>query len=98
MIAHKWRLGAALIETLAHHHNPAGCDDKSRDLVAIVSLANQITIELQIGEAGDCPNKNAMPARLQDTLGVEYDNLSEFQETISSEIDKARIFLEIVQK
>ena len=98
MIAHKWRLGAALIETLAHHHNPDGCDEKSRDLVAIVSLANQITIDLQIGEAGDCPQNNALPAMLKDTPGVAYNNLSEFQETISSEIDKARIFLEIVQK
>jgi len=98
MIAQKWRLGASLIETLAHHHNPDGCNDKSRDLVSIISLANHIAIELQIGEAGDCINKSSVPAQLQEKFGIENDDLSAFQETISTEIDKARIFLEIVQK
>ena len=98
MIARKWRLGDGLIETLAHHHNPDGCDDTNRELVSSVSIANQITIKMAIGEAGDCPNGESMPMQLQDTPGIASDNLAEFQETISTEIDKAKIFLEILQK
>lgn len=98
MIAQKWRLGATLIETLAYHHNPEGCNAKSRNLVSTVWLANQIVLELRIGEAGDCTYKPSMLVHLQDQFGIDNGNLSEFQETISGEIEKAQIFLEIVQK
>jgi putative nucleotidyltransferase with HDIG domain len=98
MIAQKWRLGATLIETLAYHHNPEGCNDKSRNLVSTVWLANQIALELSIGEAGDRAYKPSMLVHLQDRFGIDNGNLSEFQETISGEIEKAQIFLEIVQK
>ena len=98
MIARKWRLGDGLIETLAHHHNPDGCNETNRELVRSVSLANQITIKMAIGEAGDCANGEAVITQLQDTPGIASDNLTEFEETISSEIDKAKIFLEILQK
>jgi hypothetical protein len=66
--------------------------------VTTVAVANQITMELKIGEAGDCVNDGAMPVSLQDSIGVAHANLSEFNETIAGEIDKATIFLEIVQK
>jgi putative nucleotidyltransferase with HDIG domain len=98
MIAKKWRLGRALVETLAHHHNPDGCNEKNRDLVAMVSFANQITMTLELGEAGDCPNNSAIPTQLQENTGFFLDSLSEFHESISSEVEKARIFLEILQK
>ena len=99
MIAQKWRLGDGLIETLAHHHNPDGCNEVSRKLVTYVSLANQITLKMNIGEAGDChDNNDSLQTQLQDTVGDAYENLAEFQETISSEIERAKIFLEILQK
>ena len=97
MIAKKWRLGDRLIETLAHHHNPNGCHDDNRELVTSVSLANQITISMEIGEAGDYQNQNSQDIELQDLLGDAFDSLTEFEEIISSEIDRAKIFLEILQ-
>jgi putative nucleotidyltransferase with HDIG domain len=98
MIAQKWRLGAALIETLAYHHNPDGCSAESQNLVSTIRLANQIVIELEIGEAGDYAYEPSMLVDLQDQFGIDNGNLSKFQETISGEIEKAQIFLEIVQK
>jgi len=98
LIAKKWRLGVALIETLAHHHHPEACSEHNRDLVTTVAVANQITMELKIGDAGDCVNDRAMPVSLPDTMGVERADLSEFNEAITGEIDKAQIFLEIIQK
>lgn len=98
MIAKKWRLGESLIETLSNHHCPDDCTENSQELVSTVSLANQIAIELQIGAAGDCITDRAMLEQLTDKVGVDYGQLSDFHESVSGEIEKARIFLEIAQK
>ena len=44
MIARKWRLGDALVETLSNHHRPDDCAETSQELVSTVSLANQIAM------------------------------------------------------
>ena len=98
MIAKKWRLGESLVETLANHHHPDDCTENSQELVSTISLANQIAIELQIGTAGDCITDRAMLEQLTDKVGVDYGQLSDFHESVSGEIEKARIFLEIAQK
>jgi len=98
MIAKKWRLGESLVETLANHHHPDDSTENSQELVSTISLANQIAIELQIGTAGDCITDRAMLEELTDKLGVDYGQLSDFHESVSGEIEKARIFLEIAQK
>ena len=98
MIAKKWRLGESLVETLANHHHPDDCTENSQELVSTISLANQIAIELQIGAAGDCITDRAMLEQLTDKVGVDYGQLSDFHESVSGEIEKARIFLEIAQK
>ena len=98
MIAQKWRLGVSLVETLTHHHRIEDSTENCRDLVSIISLANQIAIELQIGTAGDRVTDRAMLDQLTDKVGVDYGKLSEFHESVAAEIEKASIFLEIVQK
>ena len=98
MIAQKWRLGVSLVETLTHHHHIEDSTENCRDLVSIISLANQIAIELKIGTAGDCVTDRAMLDQLTDKVGVDYGKLSEFHESVAAEIEKASIFLEIVQK
>ena len=98
MIAEKWRLGDSLVETMSNHHRPEDCTETSQELVSTVSLANQIAIELQIGTAGDCISDRAVLEQLTDKVGVDYGKLSDFQESVSGEIEKARIFLEIAQR
>jgi putative nucleotidyltransferase with HDIG domain len=98
MIARKWRLGESLIETMSNHHHPEACAEKSRELVSTISLANQITIELKIGTAGDCITDRAILELLTDEVGIDYGQLGGFEESVSGEIEKARIFLEIAQK
>lgn len=98
MIAQKWRLGDSLVEALTYHHHPEDSTENSRDLVSTISLANQIVIELKIGLAGDCITDSAMLERLTAKVGVDYGLLSDFHESVVGEIEKARIFLEIVQK
>ena len=98
MISQKWQLGVALVETMSYHHNPDDCTENSRDLVSTISLANQIVIELKIGTAGDCISDPAMLDLLTGKVGVDYGKLSDFHGSVSREIEKAKIFLEIVQK
>ena len=98
MIARRWRLGVSLVETMSHHHQPDDATENSRDLVSTIALANQIAIELNIGTAGDFTSDHAMLDLLTDKVGVDYSKLSDFRESISREIEKAKIFLEIVQK
>lgn len=98
MIARRWRLGVSLVETMSHHHQPDDATETSRDLVSTIALANQIAIELNIGTAGDFTSDRAMLDLLTDKVGVDYSKLSDFHELISREIEKAKIFLEIVQK
>lgn len=98
MIAQKWRLGVSLAETLAHHHRLDDATENCRDLVSIISLANQIVIELKIGTAGDYVTDRAMLDQLTDKVGVDYGKLSDFHESVSGEIEKATIFLDIAQR
>jgi len=98
MIARKWRLGVGLVETMLHHHQPDDATENSRDLVSTIALANQIAIELKIGTAGDFSSDRARLDLLTDNVGVDYRQLSDFNESITREIEKAKIFLEIVQR
>ena len=98
MIARKWQLGESMIETLSCHHIPKESTASSRDMVSTISLANQIVIDLKIGTAGDCITDSAMIEDLMGLAGVDTDQLIELQETVAEEIERAQIFLEIVQK
>jgi len=98
MIAQKWRLGVALVETLSHHHRLDDSTENCRDLVSIISLANQIVIELKIGTAGDYVTDRIMLDQLTDKVGVDYGKLSDLHESVSGEIEKASIFLDIARR
>jgi HD-like signal output (HDOD) protein len=98
MISQKWQLGVGLVETMSYHHNPDDCTENNRDLVSTIALANQIVIGLKIGTAGDRISDSAMLDLLTDKVGVDYGKLSDFHGLVFREIEKARIFLEIVQK
>jgi HD-like signal output (HDOD) protein len=97
MIAQKWRLGSALVEALSHHHDPDKCSENIRDFVYIVALANQFTNYLNIGSAGDTVTDNRLIDHLNSKVGVDWPKLRELGDTVVSEIEKARVFLEIAQ-
>jgi HD-like signal output (HDOD) protein len=97
MIANKWRLGTTLVETLSLHHDPNNCSEVEHDFVFIVSLANQFANYLSIGSAGDCFTDNKLIDCLTTKVGVDWAMLHELGETVLSEIEKAKIFLDIAQ-
>ena len=98
MIAKKWNLGMALVESLSHHHNLDEISANNRDFVFVVSLANQYAIQLDIGTAGDRYADLEMISYLIETVGVDWATLEEMRESVLREIEKAKIFLEIAKK
>ena len=97
IIAEKWRLGSTLVESLSHHHNPADGSEKHREFVSIVALANLLTLYLKIGNAGDRFIDFPKIKLLLSEVGMDWPMLNELQDTVPGEIERAKIFLEVVQ-
>ena len=97
LIAQKWRLGCSLVESLSYHHNPAGSSEKNRDFVSMVCLANQWVNEFSIGSAGNHAVDQSLVARLIGEVGLDWARLAHLRETVIGEIDKAKIFLDILR-
>ena len=97
MIARKWKLGISLIDSLSHHHHPDESPDESREFVSIVSLADQWANAFNIGTAGNYAPDHALLNDLSAKVGVDWSMLSNLCETVLCEIDKAKVFLEVVR-
>ena len=97
MIAEKWRLGLSLVESLSHHHHPDQSSETTREFVSIVSLSNQLANDLNIGNAGDHFIDHAMISALIAGMGFDREALADLHEMVLNEIDKAKVFLEVLQ-
>jgi len=65
--------------------------------VCIVALANQLTLHLNIGNAGDYFIDHAEVTFLMAEVGVDWTMLDDLQESASGEIERAKFFLEMAQ-
>jgi len=97
LIAEKWRLGETLCELLDRHHTPEAANEKNRQFIAIVSLANMYANTLEIGAAGNHFPDETAPAELLQLAGIEWAELSSLRETVLDDIEKAKIFLQVTQ-
>jgi len=97
IIAKKWQLGSNLVESLSHHHNPADGSEKCREFVTIVALANLLTLHLKIGNAGDYFIDFQKIKFLMGEVGMDWPMLNDLQSTVPGEIERAKLFLEVVQ-
>lgn len=96
LIARKWRLGLPLVDSLSHHHHPDESSEENRNFVWMVSLANHWVNAFDIGNAGDHAADHATIADLSNKVGVDWALLSTLREAVLCEIDKAKVFLEVV--
>ena len=97
IIAKKWRLGPTLVESLSYHHNPAERSDKNSEFVSTVELANQLSLQFNIGNAGDYFIDHGRMSLLRHELGVGSKMLADLQDSVPGEIERAKIFLEVVR-
>jgi HD-like signal output (HDOD) protein len=98
LIAEKWQLNETLMDSLCHHHDPDKVREENRLLISIVALANVFADIFEIGSSGDNFPDDPMLIYLLQQVGVSWRTLSDFTETVLDEIEKARIFLQIVKK
>lgn len=97
MIAEKWRLGPPLVESLSHHHHPYDSSETTREFVSMVSLSNQLANNFNIGNAGDLFIDQPLMSALIAGMGFDREALTGLHATVLSEIEKAKIFLEVIQ-
>ena len=97
LIAEKWHLGPTLLESISYHHNPSDGSDKNRELVSTVELAHQLSLKLNIGNAGDrfVDHPKIMVSLRELTVAAKM--LADIQDTVPCEIERAKFFLEVVR-
>lgn len=98
LIGKKWQLNDTIVETLSFHHSPAQASEKNRKIVAAVSLANLYANIFEIGSAGDLYPESQHLLEVLDLMGMEWKDLRELGVTVKSEIEKAQVFLQGVEK
>jgi len=96
MIAEKWNITGETYECILYHHDPNQASEENFKLVATVYIANNYCNLNEIGFSGN-RYKKKIDGYILSTVGVTEEYLDEIFDTISSEIEKASIFLQISQ-
>jgi len=95
LIAEKWQLGASLIQSLTYHHCAHEAQPDTQAFVTVVALANACANRWQIGTSGDSSEGESVMSDLLEQVGMQNSALKELHERVLTEIEKAKIFLEI---
>ena len=92
LIAEKWQLSRALVDTLSHHHDPDEADEENSQLISIVALGdiNSNIIEIETPEEKDAVPEEPILNDLLERIGVSRATLSGLHEPIIEEIEKAK--------
>lgn len=94
LIAEKWKLTDETFECILHHHDPNLSSDKNFKLVASVYIANIYCNLNQVGFSGNRYAKK-IDDYILSTVGITEEYLDDIFETISEEIEKASVFLQV---
>ncbi|HDI59123.1 MAG TPA: HDOD domain-containing protein [Desulfobacteraceae bacterium] len=98
MIGESWRLGETLTDALCSHHDRGRIEKQGSNLLAVVSLADAYMKMLMIGFSGDCLHEERTTSDLEKLVGIEGSVLEGLREMVTSEIEKAKVFLRVVEK
>lgn len=96
LIIRNWNLSTQLGDTIFFHHFLDSYPGKHRDELLTVCVANYFANENGIGFSGDrWPEK--VPDAVFQELGIGWDDLEAIEGLVNSEIDKAKIFLQVAE-
>ncbi len=98
MIADKWQLSAMMKDALLFHHNPSEVEGENREFVMIVALANAYANSAQVGSSGDPPPADTTRNDLIEQVGMSWNDLSALHDHVISEIEKAKVFLQAIER
>ena len=96
MIKGAWKLDGAVGDAIVHHHDCENYSGDHKEVLYSVAAANRFAVLSEIGFSGDC-HPAAIPASVLETLNVSWDIFDDIEESVNSEIEKAKIFLKIGQ-
>ncbi|MCK5569963.1 MAG: HDOD domain-containing protein [Spirochaetes bacterium] len=97
MIAEKWNLTGETTECLLHHHDPNTSSEQNYKLVASVYAANIYCNENQVGFSGSRHTKS-IEEHILTSIGITEEYLDGLFETISTELEKAAVFLKVSEQ
>ena len=98
MIADKWRLNHAIIESITHHHSSHEIDYENAPLVSIVELADMYANGRNNGNSETFFSEDPVAARLLNQVGIKPEKVSGLHEMVSNEIENAKVFLKLSEK
>jgi HD-like signal output (HDOD) protein len=94
MITAAWKLEGAVGDAIIHHHDINGYSGDHSDILYSVAAANQFASMSGIGFSGDRHPEKIDPA-VWEALKISVDAFEEIEKNVSSEIEKAEVFLKI---
>lgn len=94
MIAQKWNLDSALIDSICHHHHPDEALEENRLLTAIVALGN-IYANMVVEPSIRCRSDSQIIDDLVKKINISWPTLVDQKDTIVDEIEQAKIFLKV---
>jgi putative nucleotidyltransferase with HDIG domain len=95
IVVDNWKLSEEIGHAVIHHHAPIAYQGKYRDLLFTVAMANYFANVSEIGFAGDRYPERLDPA-ITDYLNMDITFLEdEMEHRVASEIEKARVFLQV---
>lgn len=95
MIAEKWRLNVAMHEALARHHDHGETPGERRQTTTVVALANAYTNQTAPESEEDPADAQCALNPLLREAGIPWQALRGLKETVSGEVEKARVFLRV---
>lgn len=95
LIIANWNLGPIMQDVVAYHHFLDQYQGTHRDVLLTVCAANFFANTNQIGFSGD-RYPESLPPSIFEELGIRWEDLEALEDTVSKEIEKAKIFLSVV--
>lgn len=94
LLVENWKLGPDILDTVASHHAVQDYEGKFTEMLTTIAVANYFAGATQTGFSGDrYPEK--LPQAYLSALGIDWDFLDSIEGEVQSEIEKARIFLQV---
>jgi len=95
LIAAKWQFNETIAQCIAFHHTPSRANEETRNMVAIIALANCYANIYEYGFAGDYyPTLPDLEEFLRLT-NFSWQDLQHLTVRVEGEIEKAKIFLQV---
>ena len=96
LIMKNWNLGPVMEDVVFYHHELDQYEGTNQDVLYTVAAANYFANANQIGFSGD-RYPQALSEGVFGELGIAWEDLESLEDTVAKEIEKAKIFLMVVE-